>query len=440
MKKIVLYALSALILISMCSCSADQLGLTTTSPTANTAAGSQTQPKETETDSEGNQIVPEQTVFDISSDAYYSMFAGDKILKIDVTMSSADLGSMRKYAADETYYSADVTVDGVVCENAAIRTRGNVTYVTNSQSNRYSYKINFGKNIKGGNVNGLDELCLNNMAYDPSFLREYLTYKAFAYIDAKAPLVSIAEVSLNGEQAGVYLAVESVDNSFLKRYFGSSDGNLYKAGRDSTLVNGSFGFELKSGDDTTLSKIVSLSDALKSKQNIDSILDVSSVLKYAAVNAVITNEDSYLGTKAQNYYLYESNGKISVLPWDYNLAFGTDTSARKDQYTVKTALASASVLEPYFDVAPSERPLVSVLLENEEYKNEYMSYVAKLTEYLDLVQKDMNLLKDTVKASVSADTTKFYTYELFEKEFTDSTEALFGFMKSRNESVKNQIK
>ena len=35
------------------------------------------------------------------------------------------------------------------------------------------------------------------------------------------------------------------------------------------------------------------------------------------------NWDSYLGHTGHNYFLYEENGILSILPWDYNLAFGT---------------------------------------------------------------------------------------------------------------------
>ncbi len=435
MKKTLSLAFAALLCLSLASCDADQLGLTTQPPAEQTQGASQTSPAES-----GGEVTDKApSVTDITSDAYGRILSGDRVINIDIKMASADLQSMRKYAADETYYPAEVTVDGVKCNTAGIRVRGNVTYVTSSQSQRYSYKLNFGR-YGNGDINGLDELCLNNMAYDPSFLREYLTYKAFAYLDAKAPLVSLATVSVNGATPCVYLAVEAIDDAFLQRYFGEYDGNLYKAGRDSTLMNDATGFELKSGGDATLAKINELVSALKSKSGIEEILDVTSVLKYAAVNAVITNEDSYLGEKAQNYYLYEKDGKLTVLPWDYNLAFGTDTSARKDAYTVKTELATASVLEPYFGVTADQRPLVSVLLENEEYKKEYLSYVERLADYLDMAIGELDVLGGMIEDEVKNDTAKFYSYELFEKEYTDSPDALLGFMSSRCTSVRSQIK
>ena len=50
----------------------------------------------------------------------------------------------------------------------------------------------------------------------------------FEYIGADASLYNYAEVSLNGEYRGVYLALEGVEKSFMLRNFGTQDGELYK--------------------------------------------------------------------------------------------------------------------------------------------------------------------------------------------------------------------
>ena len=51
-------------------------------------------------------------------------------------------------------------------------------------------------------------------------------------------------------------------------------------------------------------------------------MDVDNILKYMAVHTFVVNDDSLSGTMAHNYYLYEYNGKLNILPWDYNLSFG----------------------------------------------------------------------------------------------------------------------
>lgn len=427
--------LAALTVLSLTSCSEEaknELGIATSTEAATAVVTNEK--GEAVTDEGGNVVtVP------VGDQPYNAMLNGDKVINVEITMSEDDLNSMRQNASAELYYHAKVSVDGAECGDAGIRTRGNVTYVSNNSSTRYSYKINFGKYTKGTKLNGLDEMCLNNMAYDPSFLREYLTYKAFYALDASAPLCSLATVSVNGETAGVYLALEAVDDSFLKRVFGSNDGNLYKAKKGSTLENGAVGFELKDGEDLSLSYIKKLSNALNGEGDIEACLDVSSVLKYIAVNSVTANESSYMGKSAENFYFYEQNGKLTMLPWDYNLAFGTDKSERKNTYTIQKELINASVSNPYFETTGEERPLASVLLANDKYYEEYIGYVKKLTEYFDSLQTSLAQYKALVEQQVTGDTSKFYTNELFKAEFTDGENTLLGFINARNKAVKAQI-
>lgn len=40
------------------------------------------------------------------------------------------------------------------------------------------------------------------------------------------------------------------------------------------------------------------------------------------VDNFVLNFDSYTGSMIHNYYLYEKDGQMQMIPWDYNLAFG----------------------------------------------------------------------------------------------------------------------
>ena len=424
LKKALATALCVLCIASIASCSAEdinkQLGIATNPPITDAV-----------TDDDGN------TVY---KGAYGGLFDEGKVINIDITMAQSDRSAMLATPENEEYYSADVSVDGVVCKNVGFRTRGNVSFVSTTDNDRYSYKINFGK-FTDGTFEGLDELCLNNMAYDPSYVREYLTYASLAKLGAPSPLATFANVTVNGELAGLYLAVEAVDDSFLMRVFGSCDGTLYKANRDSTMISSDTAtFEVKSGDDVSKGQLKAMLSKISDVAALSESLDISSVLKYAAVNAVIANEDSYLGEKAQNFYFYNKNGSFSMIPWDFNLAFGTDTSQRKDTYTIKSALAESDISTPYFGVEANERPLVSNLLENDEYYKEYIGYVTTLAEFFEKLPEDISSVKQLIENHVKNDTEAFYTYELFENEFDEKAEnSMMGFVKKRTESIKTQL-
>ena len=56
--------------------------------------------------------------------------------------------------------------------------------------------------------------------------------------------------------------------------------------------------------------------------DLENYMDIDNLLKYMAVHIFSVNDDSLSGNMAHNYYLYESGGKLNLIPWDYNLAFG----------------------------------------------------------------------------------------------------------------------
>ena len=65
-------------------------------------------------------------------------------------------------------------------------------------------------------------------------------YDMYRYLGADASLYNYAEILVNGEYLGVYLALEAVEESFLMRNYGTGDGKLYKP--DSMQMGGK-GFE-----------------------------------------------------------------------------------------------------------------------------------------------------------------------------------------------------
>lgn len=263
---------------------------------------------------------------------YSGLFEKDSIAEIRIQISDEDWQSILDNPTAEEYHSASVTFNGQSVENAGFRTKGNLTLSTtaSSDSDRYSFRVKFDKYVDDQELCGMDEMVLNNMMFDPSYLREYLTYEALRELGVNAPYTVFANVYVNDELFGFYLCVEAVDDSYLKRVYGDNDGNLYKADQGSTLASTDSltSLDQTNGDDESKDDLTQLIETLNDmpdgeKGEIESILDVDSVLKYLAVNSVLSNEDSYAGNMAQNYYLYNNDGVFSMIPWDYNMSFGT---------------------------------------------------------------------------------------------------------------------
>lgn len=359
--------------------------------------------------------------FSASEPEYSKLFEKDHILKIEVTLSESDFQSILDNPTAEEYKSATVTVDGETVENAGFRTKGNLSLksVAKSDSDRYSFRIKFDKYVKGQRLLGLDEMVVNNMYSDPSYLREYLSYEAMRENGAPVPETTFANIYINGELYGFYLCVEAIDDSFLERVFGDNDGNLYKQEMGSSLLyeEGSDypQSELKNGDDTEKTGLKNMIKVLNEmpdgeKGGIEEVLDVESALQYIAANTVLGNYDSYNGSNLQNFYLYEQNGKFYVIPWDYNMSFNGYGGGASAQ-TIPTD-------EPVMNVSMEKTPLIRNLLEVDEYKERYHEIIRDYLNTLQNFESRVSELAAKIRPYVEADPTKFYTMEQFENATT----------------------
>lgn len=377
-------------------------------------------------------------------ESYQELFQKDQVIDILIEMDETDLQDMRNYPQNEEYHAADVTVDGITVENAGIRTKGNMTLnsVANSDSERYSYRIQFNKYVKGNKLLGLDELCLNNGYSDASYMREYLHYEILRSLGMNVPETVFCRVYLNGEYAGFYLAVEGLGSAFLKDNFGENykDGNFYKMDEGATLEyreNGDYSYaDLKSGSDENLESFAEFVKALNDvptgeKGELENILDVDSALKYIASNTVLCNYDSYNGNRHHNYYLYENaDGKFTVVPWDFNMSFGGFNGDNSD----------VGIDEPYISGSLETLPLMNKLLSVPEYKEKYYGYIKEIMTLLENFSDRVSELKAVLAPYVKEDTTAFYSYDEFDQATTaNGKSSMIDCVTKRLENLQKQF-
>lgn len=272
------------------------------------------------------------------------LFREGVVNEIDIQIAEADWQDMLENPLAEEFHCADVVINGETMGNVAIRTKGNtsLTSVASSDSDRYSFKLDFDYYENGGNYYGLKKLNLNNNFSDDSNMREYISYQILDEMGVPAPDCGYAHITVNGEEWGLYLAVEAIDEVFLETRFGESSGDLYKPeemggtgadlvyrGADISLYTG---LNPKTNENGDGSAILALMRALESGEGLEETLDVDEALRYLAVNTALANFDSYLGGTTHNFYLYEQDGVFSILPWDFNLSFGGFGGGEVDIY------------------------------------------------------------------------------------------------------------
>lgn len=363
-----------------------------------------------------------------------TVFPKDKVIDVKITIDEADFQDMLDNASAEEYKEASVNYNGMQFDHVGIRTKGNLSLrsVVNSNSDRYSFKISFDEYLNQ-TLNGISKINLNNNYSDASYMREFLTYELADSVGLPTPGFSYVNVYVNDELWGFYLAIEQIGDSYLQRHFDHSYGALYKAemtgagsdltwlGNDPDSYTGLVMKSKSSNDDI----LIDMLDELNNGTDYEKVLDVDNVLKYVALNVVASNMDSYLGSNKQNYYLYENNGIFSVLPWDYNMAFG--------------GLGGSSILidEPT-QGALAERPLIAKLLEVGEYKERYHAILSEMLEgYMqqETFNERVAQLQDLISEHVKQDPRPFYSYE----EYEQSIPTLTSYVQESMDNIQQQL-
>lgn len=186
--------------------------------------------------------------------------------------------------------------------------------------------------------------------------------------------------------------------------------------------------------DSDKDRVIEALKNISAKENVEDYLDVDQMLRYIAANVVILNDDSYFGTMLHNYYLYEKDGKLCMIPWDYNLAFGGFAMGSSDA----TNLVNRAIDDVVSSGTLEERPLLAAALSTEDYMEQYHAYLQELMDgYFNSGQfmNTVEYIKEMISLYVESDPTAFYTYE----EFEAGVETLIDFVNARVESIQAQL-
>lgn len=229
----------------------------------------------------------------------------------------------------------------------------------------------------------------------------------------------------NGEAADIKMGIMGGN--------GGSDLNYTDDDLDSysTIWDG----EITDTDKKDHKRVVEALKNISEGTDLETYMDVDNILKYMAVHTFVVNDDSLSGTMAHNYYLYEYNGKLNILPWDYNLSFGGMSMGGK---MGGQSLGATSVINDAIDTPFSITDFFNALLENEEYLEQYHGYLNELVEkYVNggEFEKTYERIRSQIDDLVGNDPTAFYSYE----EYEEAANMLIEVVQLRAKSVSGQL-
>ncbi|MBQ6899231.1 MAG: CotH kinase family protein [Firmicutes bacterium] len=169
-------------------------------------------------------------------------------------------------------------------------------------------------------------------------------------------------------------------------------------------------------------------------ETLEQYMDVDNMLKYMAVHTFSVNLDSLSGNMAHNYYLYENDGRINMVPWDYNLSFGgfqSGDATSTINFPIDTPFSSG------IDMSES-RKIFAALLNNEDCLAKYHEYLRILSEeYVGggRFTETYERIRSQIDGLVAEDPTSFFTYE----EYKAGTQTLVEVVNLRAESISGQL-
>ena len=193
--------------------------------------------------------------------------------------------------------------------------------------------------------------------------------------------------------------------------------------------------------DSDKERVVTAIKNINEGTDLTTYLDVDNILKYMAVHEFVVNLDSLSGNMAHNYYLYENDGQLNIIPWDYNLSFGGMTNGGMGggpgRNFTESSGATSMINDP-IDTPFDGTDFFDALLENEEYLAQYHEYLRQLAEeYVQggRLQEVWERLDAQTDELIETDPTAFYTAA----EYEEAKETLWTVLQLRAESVLGQL-
>ena len=375
-------------------------------------------------------------------------FYGSGIQEVKIELPHSDwavkLDSLKKNNPDMRL-DGSATVNGVKYADVGVRFKGNSSYNrTRNETLKklpFNVKLNF-KNKTQELKGGQGTIKLSNAFMDPSFIRDPLCYEVIRNY-MPAPRCNFSKLYVNKSFYGLYINTESVDEVFIKHYFGTNAGFLVKCdpdkwtrprsqsgcpkGENASLMYlndspGCYDAFYEVDDAGAWKPLLNLIKTLnKNPKDIESVLNVDQALWMLAINNITVNLDSYNGSLSHNYYLwFDTTGVAHPIIWDLNMAFG---GWRRNFSFAEMPDEDLIQLQPLSEINNPRRPLISQLLKNSVYRKIYLAhYKTLLNDFLingQLMKRAEDMLA-AIDPIVQQDSLKLYTYEDF-KNSMDKT-------------------
>ncbi len=342
----------------------------------------------------------------------------------------------------KTNIQADLTVDGEAYPGVGVRFKGQTSYLmVPGQKKSFNISANFTDEAQ--EVEGYETFNLNNCFGDPSFIREVFYLNAIRN-HIPAAQASYVRLYINDEDWGLYPHVQQLNSDFVREWWMSNNGSLWRADTENSGPSGPGGpggpggggwgdgtaalnylgsdsadyqehYTLKRSErNLPWEDLIHTCDALENGpisnliEDLSPYLDIDRTLWFLAAEILFSDDDSYVYKGKMDYWLYldDETGRITPQEYDGNSVM----EISNDGWSV------------FYHANDDNYPLLYRLLQVPELRQRYLAHVRTLLNEVfepTTAKARIDAYAAFIDAQVASDPKKLYTYSQFTSEVND---------------------
>ena len=373
-------------------------------------------------------------------------FFNSRVLhRIDLLMNSRDWAALKANFRTNEYYPADMLWQGHTIRNLGIRSRGGGS----RNANKPGLRVDIDRYDSGQTFISLTAFILDNMTQDASGLHERIAMQFYTMMGITAPREAHVQLFVNGQYAGLYAIVESIDKKFLTRALGNNatgvenDGYLFEYKYTNPWYFNYLGSALdpyaallgpvtheNSSTFTLYDPVEQMIRAINSgsddqfASSVGPYIDLRLFMRFVAAQSFMAQWDGILGyAGVNNFYLYrfENSTRSQWIPWDEDNAF------RAVDYSILPGVELNVLVRRAMSV-PELRAVFLTGLQDAIA----VASVADGAGGASWLEREVQFERNLITAAMRADTGKPFTNEDFEA----GADAMLVFARSRSALVR----
>ena len=388
------------------------------------------------------QISPEERMLTIGGDNDNGFYAQNQLQDIELEFVQPNWWELLEGNYDSaTDLMANCWINGIRYDSVGVRFKGATSYFRNDTEKK-SFNITLDYMIVGQDIEGYNTFNLNCGWEDNSSMKEVL-YNNIGLHYAMGLKSNFANLTINGVNWGPYQNVQQFDSDYIKEWYLSNDGTIFRAertdfipgqggmggpnfgagesslnynGPDSTHYNMDYTIKRTEVEDPWAGLIdaciVLNNEPLESlEEELSKVLDIDKACWFLAHEVIFSDDDSYINKGGMDYYLYyeAETGRIIPMEYDGNSVLADDKLS----------------WDLFYNEDNTDFPLLNRMLAVPSIRQRYLAHVRLiLQEYFNPLYIDakIDFWEELIDELVQEDPKKFYSYSQFLSSITSLKE------------------